>query len=435
MNLDFQLYDKQHRYVLSRKRYVGFIGGIGTGKTRALVIKMILKLLDNPGCHCLLTAPTYAMLRDTTKRTFLELVPPDLIAYRNDTYNQIGVYTPDGTISHVYFRSTDNPEHLRGPNLLAAGMDEHSMDTREAFEIVAGRLRMQPEGEQQLFVATTPKGLNHVYELFGPNQTNPLFEAFYASTRENPFLPPSYVHSVYDLYAGAFAAQELEGKFVPYSGLVYGDVFDYNLHIGDYPYNEKWGVDLAWDFGYPAPEAVLAIQQDGAGNVFFFDEGYFIKTLTEDIVADMRARPWWRNVHDCIADEARPDSILRLVNLGVPARPSNKGKILDGIQKVRSLFNVDSTTKKPILHIDRRCTNLIHELSLYRWLESKTDLIRGDTNRETGEEYKNRPIDAYNHLLDAMRYWAVTKWFPTPMVSGREKGKPKKTRRFAYEVW
>lgn len=414
MNLDLQLYPKQYEYVFDKARYTGFIGGIGTGKSRALTLKGFLKAFDNPGSYGTITAPTYPMLRDATKRTFFEVVPPDLIAYRNDSENACGVWTPDGTISHVLFRSTSDPDSLRGPNLLWAGMDEAAMSPEEAWLIMMGRIRdtRYPASAQQLFLGTTPKGLNWVYEHFGPAQTDADHHAFYATIWDNPFLSEEFIASLVRNYSGSFAEQELGGKFVAFEGLIYGDLFT-DRHVGHHPFDPSLPVDLAWDFGYPAPEVVLAIQVNGRGEVFVIDELYRYRTLTEDMVAEARSRPWFGNVHDCIADEARPDSILRLQELGVPARPSNKGKILDGIQKVRSLLSPDSRSKDVIFHINKTCEGLTKEFSLYRWAE-RTSHVMG---RSDGEEWNDRPIDQYNHALDALRYWVLAKWHPLAVVT------------------
>ena len=45
------------------------------------------------------------------------------------------------------------------------------------------------------------------------------------------------------------------------------------------------------------------------------------------------------------------------------------------------------------LIIDERCTKTVEELENYTW----------EKDRRTGE-YINKPVDAYNHLLDALRY-------------------------------
>lgn len=423
MKLDFRPYPKQAQFLKSKKRYVGFVSGIGAGKTRCLAMKALIKALTNPGSFGCLTGPSFPLLRDTTKRTFLEVCPPELIAYRNDADNILGILTPSGQISDIIFRTTSDPDMLRGPNLLWAGMDEAALSDKEAFLILMGRIRSSPAEAQQLFVCSTPKGNNWVYDLFGPQQTDPEFECIYATTFDNIYLSSAYIDSLKRNYQGSFYQQELEGKFVAHEGLIYGDLFDYDVHLGTFPFDERRPIELGWDFGYPAFESVIAIQQNSNGSIWIPDSVYRQRVLTEDIAAEIRAKPWSPNITDCICDSSRPDLIERLSNLGIPARPCERKNILDGIAKVRSLLAIDNITKEPILHIDKSHNDeLIKEFMNWRWKDKKTE----------EDNYRPTPIDAWNHGLDALTYWATTKYQPKPFKGFSKK--PKTKRIFKYQL-
>jgi phage terminase large subunit len=412
---EITLSKKQMSFVLSKARFSAFIGGRGSGKSFAGCVKCIHKALTNPGCHIMVTAPTYPQLRDSTKTTLLELLPRELIAYKNDAENNLGIICPNGEVSHIHFRSTSDPDTLRGANLLAVFMDEASMSTEEALRIVLGCIRTGAPEDQQLWVTTTPKGMNWIYKWFGPARP-PENDAFYATSMDNPTLGQDYFDSMLKMYSGAFLEQEVYGKFVPYEGLIYGDLIQYDKHIGDFFFDEEKPVHLAWDFGYPNTTAILAIQQNGNGQITVIDEVYQSRLMDEDAVAIIRAKPYWNNISYVICDEARPDSILRLKKLGLPARESNKGKILDGINKVRALLKIDPATGQPSLRINRRCDGLIKEFEQYKWADRRIDT----------DEWKEKPIDEFNHALDALRYWVVTIWNPRPVVKVGDRKAPAK---------
>ncbi len=84
------------------------------------------------------------------------------------------------------------------------------------------------------------------------------------------------------------------------------------------------------------------------------------------------------------ADSADPRLIAELKLSGLNVRPAEKGpdSIIAGIDKLK--------TKK--LYVTKRSVNIIRELRNYAW--------------ETGKDGKptNKPIDAFNHGIDAMRY-------------------------------
>lgn len=84
------------------------------------------------------------------------------------------------------------------------------------------------------------------------------------------------------------------------------------------------------------------------------------------------------------ADSAEPKSIDELKGLGLRIRGAKKGKdsVMNGVQWIQDL--------EIIIH--PRCTNFLTEISNYQWDKDKF----GKTI--------NRPIDDFNHLMDAMRY-------------------------------
>jgi phage terminase large subunit len=86
-----------------------------------------------------------------------------------------------------------------------------------------------------------------------------------------------------------------------------------------------------------------------------------------------------------VIDSSEPRLIDEIKRGGFPlARGVKKGK--DSVQ-----WGID-LVKKYNLVIQKNNTNLIEELYSYEWLDDGNGNIT------------NIPIDAYNHLLDAMRY-------------------------------
>ena len=84
------------------------------------------------------------------------------------------------------------------------------------------------------------------------------------------------------------------------------------------------------------------------------------------------------------ADSAEPKSIDELKGLGLRVSPAKKGKdsILNGVQWIQDLNII----------INPRCVNFITEISNYTWDKDKFG------------NALNKPIDDFNHLMDAMRY-------------------------------
>jgi phage terminase large subunit len=85
------------------------------------------------------------------------------------------------------------------------------------------------------------------------------------------------------------------------------------------------------------------------------------------------------------ADCAEPKSIDRLRDLGLKGiRAARKGKdsILNGIDYIQDYEIV----------ISKKCNNFSNEISNYTWDKDKEGRMI------------NKPLDEFNHLMDAMRY-------------------------------
>lgn len=214
VNKIVQVYPKQRDFLEGKSLLRAFVGGIGSGKSFIGALDVIRR--SKPNRLYLVTAPTYPMLSDATFRSLTGLAaelgvigpgdakssPPPSVRLRNG--------------AEVLFRSTDNPESLRGPNLSGVWMDEASLCKQEAFDILLGRLR--EGGEMGWLTATfTPKGKAHwTYKTFGTGQ--PDTELIHATSAENPFLPSDFVGNIRSKYTAAQAKQELGGQFMDGGG-------------------------------------------------------------------------------------------------------------------------------------------------------------------------------------------------------------------------
>lgn len=139
------------------------------------------------------------------------------------------------------------------------------------------------------------------------------------------------------------------------------------------------------DFGYTNdPTALFCGLIDIKGKVIYvFDEMYQKGMSNEKIAEKIRAMGYSKE--RITADCAEPKSIDRLRELGIRnIRPARKGKdsVNNGIDFIQGF--------KIIIH--PKCENFVKEIGSYCW----------DKDKE-GHSI-NEPVDADNHLMDAMRY-------------------------------
>ncbi len=215
--MTIRLHTGQATFSRSNALYRAMVGGIGSGKSFVGSYDLIRR--SQPGRLYMVIAPTYAMLADATFRSFLTVAQLLGVVEADDIKKSPPPAVRLGTGAEVLFRSADEPDRLRGPNLSGVWLDEASLMHIDVFNIAIGRLR---EGSEQgwLSATFTPKGKQHwTHEVFATGR--PDTAIFRARTADNPFLPPAFADTVRRQYTAAQAAQELEGEFTDPGGSLF----------------------------------------------------------------------------------------------------------------------------------------------------------------------------------------------------------------------
>jgi len=116
----------------------------------------------------------------------------------------------------ILFRSADDPDRLRGPNLSWFWLDEAAMMPHDVWLIMLGRLRVAPG---RAWITTTPRGRNWVWQTW--QAAGPDYALIRSSSRDNPYLPSDFVATLEASYTSTFAAQEIGGEFVEPDGAMF----------------------------------------------------------------------------------------------------------------------------------------------------------------------------------------------------------------------
>ena len=375
------VYPYQRPFLTSSAKYPLFSGGIGSGKSRTGCLKAVLKALSTPGGLGLIAAPTFPMLRDATQRAFFELLPEREIVRFNKTEQQLLLRNR----AEIVFRSLDDADRRRGPNLAWIFVDEAAMASAEAWRVLKGRLR-QPGYDLQAWLTTTPRGRNWVWQEWvdRPTREHALYRA---RTTQNKALPAGFIESLG--YAGQFALQELEGQFVAFEGLVYPQ-FDRATHVVAAPDREYATALGGIDFGFTNPSVVLPFGVTGDGQWRQLDEWYERRKVIDDIIAaakDFQARYGVARWH---CDPSEPAYIEQLQRAGVRAVAADNERTA-GIAAVAKALALrgDGT---PGLTLAPSCANTVAEYETYQYPEKKAG------------QQRDEPIKAFDHAMDATRY-------------------------------
>jgi phage terminase large subunit len=165
-------------------------------------------------------------------------------------------------------------------------------------------------------------------------------------------------------------------------GRLEGLVFSDFRIATSYPDEYKWRT-YGMDFGYTNDPTTLIEIRYAQGNLYMRQHIYETG-LTNPDIADKLEQLGIDRDEKIIADSAEPKSIAELRRMGWNVKPAVKG--MDSIMN-----GIDSLKRYPI-YIDARSKDLIAEFSSYTWAK--------DRNGNS----LNKPIDQYNHGIDAIRY-------------------------------
>ncbi|MFR6311354.1 PBSX family phage terminase large subunit [Anaerofustis stercorihominis] len=139
------------------------------------------------------------------------------------------------------------------------------------------------------------------------------------------------------------------------------------------------------DFGYVNdPSALFCGLIDTTDKILYVFDEMYKNGLSNEMIYDEIYKMGYAK-ETIVADSAEKKSIDRLYTLGLKRiKGARKGpdSVIHGIDTLQEY--------KIIIH--PRCVNFITEISNYQWAEDKT-----------GKKL-NKPIDDFNHLMDAMRY-------------------------------
>lgn len=324
---------------------------------------------------------TFQILQDTLSEW-------KLLPYCKVNKTDFSIMLPNG--SQFICIGLDDQEKLKSiVGLTDAWLEEATEFTQNDFNQVDLRIRERVDASQIILSFNPVSKANWCFLQFF--REDPTLDAFRAGCNivhtnylDNKFLPDEYIKSLlllettnpvfYKIYA--------LGEFGSLDKLVYN-----NWQSIEFDYTQIKGKRcLGLDFGYTNDPTALtcSIADDENKRLYVYQTWGGTGYLNDQIAKKLIELGYGRST--IIADSAEAKSIDEIKLAGVRRiLPATKGpgSILQGIQRVQQY--------EIIVHPS--CTELIEELQNYSWTKDKA------TN-----EYINKPVDKFNHYLDALRY-------------------------------
>lgn len=370
------------------KRYNVYYGGRASGKTKFIMQKLLIKGLRERRTILLMRKQT-TQLRDSVWKEMLQTISDfHLLDYFSINKTEFRITCK---INGTEFKclGLDEPEKIKGfADISDVFMDEVTGFNKEDVELIDGTLR-SPKFKLplQMYFAFNPiSKANFVYTYFGfdtgivPSNTFILKSTYL----DNPFLGANVAERYEALKQRDYQRWQIEalGDFVSLDRLVFQNVKVEEFNHADIKGQLICGLD--YGFVNDISAFVASLLDEENKKIYVFKIWGDTNKTNQELANIIKAMGFGKSV--IIADCAEQKSIEEMRREGIiKIKPSVKGadSIIHGIQKLQQY--------EIIVHPD--CEGIITEFQNYAWQKDK----------QSGE-YINKPIDAFNHYIDALRY-------------------------------
>ena len=357
-------------------RYVVNIGGSRSTKTYSILQLLIVKALESTEPLVIsIVRKSLPALRISVMRDFFTILK-QLDLYDAELHNKTE-NTYQLNQSMVEFFSIDDAQKRRGTKRDILFVNEaNELDWEDFFQL-------QIRTTTQIFLDFNPS------ETFWYNdqiQSREDVTTIHSTYKDNPYLNDDQVNEIERLqytdkqYYQIYALGQFAGSF--------DRIYQY-IPIDDIPTNVAKLVALGMDFGFTNdPTTLVEVWKDGRDGIYL-NELIYEQGLTNGDIAALLGQYGVDKYIEIIADSAEPKSIEEIRRFGFNIKPAHKGP--------DSVNNGIDILKRHVIHVTKQSINLIKELNNYKWFTDKNN------------NKLNKPVDMFNHALDAVRYVALNK--------------------------
>ena len=366
------------------ERFVVNIGGTRSTKTYSLLQVIIVKCLEAiEPLTISVVRKSFPSLKISAMRDFFDIIK-SMGLYTEDNHSkQNNTYLLNNCL--VEFLSIDDSEKKKGSKRDILYINECNELDYSDFNALNLRTSLQ------VFLDFNPSELFWFQDKLQHRKDVKVIHSTYL---DNPFLTDIQIKEIEML-------KETDEQYWMIYGLgqYAGNrklIYQYQV-CDNIPTSAKM-LAIGCDFGFSNdPTAVVEAHVEGID--LYLNELVYERNLTNSDLAAVMNHIGIDRYTDIICDSAEPKSIEELRRLGFNTKPVVKGP--------DSLNNGIDILKRYRINVTKESVNLINELNRYKWVEDKNGVML------------NKPIDMFNHALDAVRYVALMKLSETKRGAGK----------------
>ena len=369
-------------YKLKKRKKV-IQGGTSAGKTFGILPILIDRCIRTPMLETSVVSESIPHLRRGAMKDFLKIMVATN-RFRDSQWNRSALKYTFTNGSYIEFFSVEQPDKLRGARRSVLYVNEANNVPFEAYT----QLSIRTSGDIWIDFNPTANFWAHK-EVVGNDDADFITLTY----KDNEALPETIVKDIEAAQHKAKTSTYWSNWWKVYGlgqiGSLDGVCIPDWKEIKQLP-TEARLLCYGMDFGYTNdPTTLIGLYK--YNNTYILDEViHQTKLLNVDISNILKQL----NIDDIIyADSAEPKSIAELRTYRHKVMPVKKGR--DSIVYGINLINQNE------IYVTSTSKNLIKELQSYSWMKDR----EGNTI--------NKPIDAFNHCIDAARY-AITSQLSNP---------------------
>ena len=358
--------------ILALKKRIKIIqGGTSAGKTFGIIPVLIDKAAKKSGLEISIVAESIPHLRRGALRDFLKIMKWTN-RFQEDRFNKSHLKYEFANGSFIEFFSADDASKLRGARRDILYINECNNVTFEAYNELSIRTK------RCIYLDFNPANEFWVHrELKDESDADFIILTY----KDNEGLDEGIIQQIEKNRLKAKTSAYWSNWWTVYGegkvGQLQGAVFTNYKTIDRIP-EEARLIGIGLDFGYSAdPTAIIAVYKYNEQRILdemTYQTGLLNSDISKILPKDVPV----------YADSAEPKSIADIQRYGITIKGVTKGK--DSVN-----YGIDVMQRQDYL-VTSQSTNLIKELRSYCWDKDKT-----------GKQL-NKPIDKFNHALDAVRY-------------------------------
>ena len=365
-----------------KNRYEVYYGGAGSGKSVFVCQKLLIKACMSKR-KVLIVRKYGTTLKDSVFDLVVNMLKKwglyDPKMVNNTTYT---ITLPNGSV--FLCKGLDDSEKIKSiTDITDIWCEEATELAEDEYEQLDLRLRARA-GDLQLIVSFNPVSkVNWVYRRwFGEHKSVDNTMILHTTYKQNRFLPESYItalekkaktnYTYYKIYA--------LGEFCTLDKLVFTNWKKQEFNHVDI----EGELIIGLDFGFVNDTSALVASILTEDKLYIFREWGETGKTNQELANIIKSLGFSKSI--IVADAAEKKSIEEIKRAGVTKiRACDKGKdsIIHGIDKLQNY--------EIIVHPS--CEGIITEFENYSWQKDKATGL-----------YINKPIDAFNHYIDALRY-------------------------------